>query len=144
MPKSWKTFAFAAGLMFAGLMFAGAAPAAADEGAALKGYYGAQNFLTRNTLVYTEKDGAEHSIYFGRFDNFDLYFPCQFESGAWSLSEDHILRLTYDTAQIKPKAFKLVRLEEGGKVASGISLTGAEDGEPRQAKLLEGNRLPVG
>ncbi|MBT7486420.1 MAG: hypothetical protein HN673_08645, partial [Rhodospirillales bacterium] len=89
-------------------------------------------------LVYTEKDGAEHSIYFGRFDNFDLYFPCQFESGSWSLSEDHILRLTYDTALIKPKAFKLVRLE------GSISLSVLKDGEPRQAKLLEGNRLPVG
>lgn len=136
MPKSFKTFAFLAGLMFA------AAPAAADDGAPRQGY-GAQNFLTSNTLVYTEKDGAEHSIYFGRFDNFDLYFPCQFESGSWHLGSDHILRLTYDTTLIKPKAFKLVRLD-GDKAAGGIRLTGAEDGQVRQAKLLEGNRLPVG
>ncbi|MBT3400480.1 MAG: hypothetical protein HN420_10860, partial [Rhodospirillaceae bacterium] len=43
----------------------------------------AANFLTENTLIYHGADGQENLIHFGRFGNFDWYFPCTIESGSW-------------------------------------------------------------
>ncbi|MDA0239752.1 MAG: hypothetical protein O3A84_06955 [Proteobacteria bacterium] len=137
MLKSMRSILAAA--MIAGLMAFGGAPTAlADQPGPHPGF-GAQNFLTNNTLVYTDQDGQPNHLYFGRFDNFDLYFPCQFESGAWTLSEDMVLSLTYDNATFKPRQFKLIKTKGGFNLAapsSGAILT--------TAKLLQGNHLPLG
>lgn len=127
-----------AATVIGGLMMFAIAPATVADQPGPHPGFGAQNFLTSNTLVYTDKDGQPNHLYFGRFDNFDLYFPCQFESGAWKLGEDMVLSLTYDNATFKPKQFRLVKTEDGFNLAApdGAVLT--------TAKLLQGNHLPLG
>ena len=37
-----------------------------------------------HTIHYTDKaSGKQHSIYFGRFGDFEKYFPCQYVDGTW-------------------------------------------------------------
>lgn len=97
---------------------------------------GITNFLTENTLSYPGRAGEENLIHFGRFGNFDWYFPCEFESGAWSLSDDRTLSLTYDSAKFAPRQFKLEQHEH--------SITLVEPGSETitMATLLDGNHIP--
>lgn len=98
---------------------------------------GIKNFLTEHTLIYSDELGGENLIHFGRFGNFDWYFPCQFEGGTWNLGPDLVLRLTYDSPRFKARQYKLARLDEV------ITLT-EPDGGTTAAKLVAGNRLPFG
>ena len=128
-------------LPFLGLMLL-ASPVLADgdEAERLKGF-GQQNFLTGNTLSYKDEKGVPQSLYFGRFDNFDWYFPCEFESGAWKLTETDTqssnLVLSYDNAKFKPVSVRLTKAEGSYKIRF-------PSGHVSTAKLEEGNRLPVG
>lgn len=99
---------------------------------------GIKNFLTEHTLIYPDELGGENLIHFGRFGNFDWYFPCQFESGTWNLDPDLVLRLTYDSPRFKPRQYKLARLDDG------ITLTEPDGGGTTAATLVAGNRLPFG
>lgn len=124
--------ALASLLVFAGFSNAGADPRPIDDQDGIK------NFLTENTLIYPDNQGHENLIHFGRFGNFDWYFPCQFESGSWNLDPDLVLSLTYDSPQFKSRQYRLVRLE------GGITLTEPDGGGTTVAKLVAGNRLPFG
>jgi len=119
------------------LVFAGSPNAGADQ-RDTEDRRGIKNFLTEHTLVYADKLGEENLIHFGRFGNFDWYFPCQFESGSWNLGPDLVLRLTYDSPRFTPRQYRLARRDEG------IILTEPDSGGTTVAKLLEGNRLPFG
>ena len=59
-------------------------PAGADS-RPLEAKRGIDNFLTENTIAYPGRKGEENLIHFGRFGNFDWYFPCEFESGEWTI-----------------------------------------------------------
>jgi len=111
-----------------------------DEAERLTGF-GQKNFLTGNTLTYKDEKGIPQSLYFGRFDNFDWYFPCEFESGAWKLTETGSgtsdLALSYDNAKFKPVSVSLTRTESLYRIRF-------PSGHVSTAKLEEGNRLPVG
>ncbi len=97
---------------------------------------GITNFLTENTLSYPSRAGEENLIHFGRFGNFDWYFPCEFESGAWSLGDDQILSLTYDNAKFASRRFKLEHREDG------IALIEPDSETFTVATLLDGNHIP--
>lgn len=117
------------------LVFAGLAEAAAAQ-SDIDGKRSIKNFLTENTLVYADEKGEENLIHFSRFGSFDWYFPCQFESGLWSLGQDLILSLTYDNPDFQPREFQLVRQQDE------ITLTEVNSGNTGPAKLLEGSHIP--
>ena len=94
------------------------------------------DFLSENTLAYPDELGKENLIHFGRFGNFDWYFPCQFESGYWKLDEDQVLHLTYDNPEFKARQYKLAGL------ADGLELVEPDRGTTTTGKLLAGNRMP--
>lgn len=123
--------AIAAAALASLVAFAGWAPAGADE-------RGIKNFLTENTLVYPGEEGEENLIHFGRFGNFDWYYPCEFETGSWSLGTDMVLSLTYDNPRRAPKRYKLDRYEDR------VALLAPDGDSGTTAMLLEGNRLPFG
>ena len=118
------------------LALATISPAAAATEQPEGGKRGIDNFLTENTLTYPGRDGEDNLIHFGRFGNFDWYFPCEFESGDWSLGDDQILSLTYHNPRYKPRQLKLEQRDDG------IALVepGAEN--ITVAKLREGNKIP--
>ncbi|MDH3739092.1 MAG: hypothetical protein OER92_07850 [Alphaproteobacteria bacterium] len=117
------------------VMFAGLSDALAERSAA-EGKPGIDNFLTENTLTYPGQEGEQNLIHFGRFGNFDWYFPCEFESGDWSLGDDQTLRLTYHNPRYKPRQLKLEKREDG------IALVEPGQQNITVAKLLEGNKIP--
>jgi hypothetical protein len=91
--------------------------------------------LTGNTLVWPGAQGEQNLIHFGRFGEFDWYFPCRFESGAWTLDANQVLHLGYVNPQLQPRQYRL-SLDE-----NGVTLT-APDGQAIVAELKEGDRLP--
>lgn len=117
------------------LALAGFVEAAADRRDA-EDPRGIKNFLTENTLVYPDEKGEENLVHFGRFGNFDWYFPCQFESGSWSLDRDLVLSLTYDNSEFQPREYQLARRD------GGITITEPNSGRTTAAKLLEGSHIP--
>lgn len=119
------------------LVFTGLSQAAAAQDQS-ESQRGIKNFLTEHTLIYTDKQGGENLIHFGRFGNFDWYFPCQFEGGYWNLDPDQVLRLTYDSPQFKSRQYQVDRLN------GGVTLTEPDGGGTKVAKLVAGNRLPYG
>ncbi len=132
LKSMFSVEALARFLLFAGVAKAGAAQGQAEDPRGIK------NFLTENTLVYADEKGEENKIHFGRFGNFDWYFPCQFESGYWNLGPDMTLSLTYDNPQFKSRQYRLVRLDDA------ITLSEPDGGATTAAKLLTGYRLPFG
>ena len=92
------------------------------------------NFLTENTLIYPDRDGEENLIHFGRFGNFDWYYPCTFESGLWTLDADNVLSLTYDNRKLPDRSYRLSR--------AGESVLMIEPDRTTQASLTVGNKLP--
>ncbi len=97
---------------------------------------GIKNFLTEKTLTYPGAEGKENFIHFGRFGNFDWYFPCEIESGTWSLAEDQTLNLTYHNSDFTTRQYKLERQNDGVKLIE----SGSEN--ITVATLLEGNQVP--
>ena len=92
------------------------------------------NFLTENTLIYPGDDGQENLIHFGRFGNFDWYYPCKFESGLWTLDADNVLRLTYDNRNLADRQYTLLR--------RGETVTMIEPERRTEADMVAGNKLP--
>lgn len=117
------------------LAWPGAAYAAADRSAG-DDPRGIDNFLTENTLAYPDEKGERNLIHFGRFGNFDWYFPCEFESGYWSLSSDMVLSLTYDNPRFAPRQYRLKQREDG------VAMTEPASGRVAVAELLEGSHIP--
>ena len=117
------------------LVFAGSSNVYADPHPATS-KPGINNFLTENTLSYPGREGEENLIHFGRFGNFDWYFPCQFESGEWSLADDQTLSLTYDSFKFAPQKFKLEQREDG------VALIEPDSENITVAQMLEGNHIP--
>lgn len=123
---------FAVGL----LTLAVAAPVSADdtpEAVAL------ESQLRGKTIIYTDaKSGEEHSVYFGRFGNFDRYVPCDFTDGYWKVTENGNLCLKDregDEAEMcfKPTVTKQsVSWKEPDSIVTNV------------ARLLVGNKLPIG
>lgn len=99
---------------------------------------GPGGFLVDHTLIFPGTDGQEHLIHFTRFGTFDWYFPCQFETGEWSLSADQVLQLTYDSRLHAPRAFQLTQR------ADGLVLAEQDHDTMIVAQLVEGDRLPYG
>ena len=93
-----------------------------------------RNFLTEHTLIYPARDGEEHLIHFGRFGNFDWYYPCTFESGLWTLDADNVLSLTYDNRKLADRSYRLSR--------AGESVLMIEPDRTTEASLTVGNKLP--
>ncbi|MEK9677802.1 MAG: hypothetical protein VW169_05350 [Rhodospirillaceae bacterium] len=117
--------------------FLSAGTAWADE--ADKDYQGKiKNFLTEHTLLYADRQGGNNAIYFGRFGTFDWYFPCQIETGNWTLSKDNVLHLEYDTVTFKPVTYRLTR--DGDQV----KLLNLADGSAVMSERQPENGLPVG
>jgi len=108
------------------------APAQAETGLP------APNFLTENTLVYPDADGEKNLIHFGRFGNFDWYFPCTFESGSWALDADNNLSLTYDNTDFADQTFRLDPSEGDG----GLRVQMIAPDRTLAAVMEEGNTLP--
>jgi len=100
--------------------------------------HGPGGFLVDHTLIFPGGDGQEHLIHFTRFGTFDWYFPCQIETGEWSLSADQILQLTYDSRLRAPRAFQLTQ------DADGLVLAERDHDTTIVAQLVEGDRLPYG
>jgi hypothetical protein len=117
-------------LVLAGLSAVSAEPHPAD------GKSGIKNYLTENTLSYPGREGEENLIHFGRFGNFDWYFPCEFESGDWTLADDQTLSLTYHSSKFEPRQFKLEQREDG------IALIEPDRETITVATLLDGNHIP--
>lgn len=92
--------------------------------------------LTNNTLVWERADGEPAMIHFGRFENFDRYVPCTFESGGWSLDGEDKLALTYDSPLLDAQQYVLTRRPEGTIAMS------SPGGETFVAELKEGDHLP--
>lgn len=126
---------FSVAVLASVLAFAGLADAAADRRDA-EDPRGIKNLLTENTLAYPDEKGEENLIHFGRFGNFDWYFPCQFESGYWSIDRDLVLSLTYDNSEFQPREYQLARRE------GDITLTEPGSDRITVAKLLEGSHIP--
>ena len=93
-----------------------------------------RNFLTEHTLVYPAPDGEEHLIHFGKFGNFDWYYPCTFESGSWALDADNVLSLTYDNRKRVDRRYTLSR--------QGEAVLMIEPDRTTEAALVPGNTLP--
>ncbi len=98
----------------------------------------APTFLTENTLIYPGADGEKNLIHFGRFGNFDWYFPCKFESGSWSLDPDNVLSLTYDNKDFADQTFRLTPREGEG----GLQVQMIAPDRTLAAVMEEGNTLP--
>jgi hypothetical protein len=129
--KSLASVAAVAGLLaIAGYSAASADPHPAED------KRGIERLLTENTLAYPGRKGEENLIHFGRFGNFDWYFPCQFESGDWSLDDDQTLSLTYHNSNFKPRQYTLERREDG------IALIEPDSENTTVAQMLEGNHIP--
>jgi hypothetical protein len=94
----------------------------------------AATFLTENTLIYPGADGQQNLIHFGRFGNFDWYFPCTIESGRWSLDADNVLRLTYDNTDFADRTIRLA--------PDGDWVTMVTPERTANAVMVEGNKLP--
>ncbi|MEK9965640.1 MAG: hypothetical protein VW582_04655 [Rhodospirillaceae bacterium] len=94
----------------------------------------AATFLTENTLIYPGADGQQNLIHFGRFGNFDWYFPCTIESGRWSLDADNVLHLTYDNTDFADRTIRLA------PDADRVEMITAE--RTTTAVMVEGNKLP--
>ncbi|MEK9661985.1 MAG: hypothetical protein VW644_09655 [Alphaproteobacteria bacterium] len=92
--------------------------------------------LTNNTLVWPGPDGEPLMIHFGRFENFDRYIPCTFESGLWAIDGEGHLDLTYDNPRIAAQRYVL-----SGKPPAAITMT-SPGGETFVAELKEGDHLP--
>lgn len=134
MVSSLKSM-FSVAILASVLAFAGLAEAAADR-RDTEDPRGIKNFLTENTLAYPDEKGEENLIHFGRFGNFDWYFPCQFESGLWSLDRNLVLSLTYDNPDFQPREYQLAQRQ------GEITLTEPNGGRTTVAKLLEGSHIP--
>jgi len=133
MPHLLKAIVAA---VFTVVAMTGAGPADAAAPDAGGDPRGIKNSLTENTLAYPDAKGEENLIHFGRFGNFDWYFPCQFESGNWRLDSDLVLSLTYDSPRYQPRRYRLARRD------GGITMTEPETGTVTVAKLLEGSHIP--
>ena len=92
------------------------------------------NFLTENTLIYPDRDGEENLIHFGRFGNFDWYYPCTFESGLWTLDADNVLNLTFDNQDWPDRSYRLSRNDD--------AVLMIEPERTTEARLTAGNKLP--
>lgn len=114
-------------MMVTGLLLAGgpvhAEPKSADT-----------SFLSEHTLIYPNRDGKEELIHFGRFGNFDWYYPCTIESGSWSLDADNVLSLTYDNTDFAPRSYRLAQKDGGVQMIESDRTT--------QAFIASGNLLP--
>lgn len=129
--QSW----FGAVIVAGALLLAGAADAAAGRDAG-DDRRGINNFLTENTLAWPDEKGERNLMHFGRFGNFDWYFPCQFESGYWSLADDLVLSLTFDNRNYPPRTYQLDRRGDA------LTLTDPKTGRVAVAELLEGSHIP--
>ncbi|MBT4906164.1 MAG: hypothetical protein HOK98_05985 [Rhodospirillaceae bacterium] len=98
----------------------------------------APTFLTENTLIYPGVDGEKNLIHFGRFGNFDWYFPCKFESGTWSLDPDNNLSLAYDNTDFAAQTFRLAPREG----SDGLRVEMIAPERTFAAVMEEGNTLP--
>jgi len=98
----------------------------------------APNFLTENTLIYPGVDGEKNLMHFGRFGNFDWYFPCKFESGSWALDADNNLSLTYDNTDFADQTFRLAPSEG----TEGLQVQMIAPDRTLAAVMEEGNTLP--
>lgn len=116
----------------AAFLLALAAPANAESGLP------APTFLTEKTLIYPGVDGRENLIHFGRFGNFDWYFPCTIESGSWALDPDNVLSLTYDNTDFADQTLRLVPREG----PEGVSVQMTAPDHTTVAVMEEGNKLP--
>jgi hypothetical protein len=92
--------------------------------------------ITDNTLVYPGSDGKENLIHFGKYGNFDWYFPCRIESGSWTLDPDGTLHLTYDNSDFAPRDYGLAL--DGRDIAMADPATGGRTA----AEIIRGNVLP--
>lgn len=92
------------------------------------------SFLSEHTLVYPNREGKEELIHFGRFGNFDWYYPCTIESGSWSLDADNVLSLTYDNTDFAPRSYQLA--QKNGAVQM------IEPDRTTEAFIASGNLLP--
>ncbi|MEP4379613.1 MAG: hypothetical protein ABJ215_09245 [Alphaproteobacteria bacterium] len=108
------------------------APANAESGLP------APTFLTENTLIYPGVDGQENLIHFGRFGNFDWYFPCTIESGSWSLDPDNVLSLTYDNTDFAARSYRLTPRED----PDGVRVEMIAPERTFAAVMEKGNTLP--
>ena len=99
---------------------------------------GPGGFLVDHTLIFSGADGQEHLIHFTRFGTFDWYFPCQIETGEWSLDADQVLRLSYDNPRFAPHAYLVTQRTDGLILAEAAAETTI------LAQLVEGDRLPYG
>jgi len=116
----------------AAVLLALSAPAHAESGLP------APTFLTENTLIYPGVDGEKNLIHFGRFGNFDWYFPCTFESGSWSLDPDNVLSLTYDNTDFAARSYRLAPREG----PDGVEVQMIAPDRTLAAVMEEGNTLP--
>ena len=121
-----------ASVLFAAGFLLLSGPASAESGLP------APTFLTENTLIYPDADGEKILIHFGRFGNFDWYFPCKFESGSWELDPDNVLSLTYDNTDFADQTFRLTP-REGNK---GLEVEMIAPDRTLAAVMEEGNTLP--
>ena len=98
----------------------------------------APTFLTENTLIYPGVDGEKNLIHFGRFGNFDWYFPCTIESGSWALDADNVLSLTYDNTDFAAQTLRLAPREG----PDGLQVQMIAPDRTANAVMAEGNKLP--
>jgi len=95
-----------------------------------------KSVITENTLVYPGADGQTNFIHFSRYGSFDWYFPCQIESGRWSLEAGDELHLTYDYPGFAARTYRLA--QQGDTVV----MTEAESGGVTRGEIARGNTVP--
>ncbi|MAF46842.1 MAG: hypothetical protein QGH73_17430 [Rhodospirillales bacterium] len=100
---------------------------------------GLKKQFSDHTLTYTDKaSGQKHSIYLGRFGQFDKYFPCEFLDGDWRINNTGALCLNYRTDQ-KGEACWKPKFD-----GASVSLYQAQGQIALEAKIVTGNKLPLG
>lgn len=92
--------------------------------------------ITENTLVFPGADGQTNFMHFSRYGTFDWYFPCQIESGQWSLEAGGELHLTYDYPGFAPRTYHLA--QQGDAVV----MTEAESSGVTRGEIARGNTVP--
>lgn len=98
-----------------------------------------KKLFSDHTIHYIDKEsGKQHSIYFGRFGDFEKYFPCEYVDGTWWINEQGALCLKYSAGDQDPSCNKPVI--DGSKV----TLSSSTSETLLVAKIFEGNKLPFG
>jgi len=129
LKRSGIAFAFVALILLA------LSPIQANDGAFAK----INKQFSGHTIHYIDQaSGEQHSIYFGRFGDFEKYFPCQYVDGTWWINAKGALCLKYSTED-QHKWCRKPQIR-----GSKVTFSSSSNEILLTAKIVGGNKLPFG